>query len=104
MRYKHLHCGGEIIGRKCQRCHKYWSRAGFLLATDVRPLTDSKRRLREARTKGVTSFREAKSKGVASTKRVVSFLPKWPRWARVLTSLVVLALVTVGVVLLMRLI
>lgn len=31
----HRSCGGEVIGRKCQKCGKVWGRTGSALTRDI---------------------------------------------------------------------
>ena len=37
MGYKRVHqgCGGEVKGRKCQKCGKVWKVVGYYLAKDI---------------------------------------------------------------------
>ena len=94
MRFYHTKCGGEIDVKKrqCTRCKKRWDPIWFRFdPTGIRPLVDRKGKpLPEKYQKWVD-----KSKKYSLTTKVVSRLPKWPRWARILTSVIVIAIVIV---------
>lgn len=106
MRFMHTKCGGEIDvkTRQCRRCKKKWDPISFKLdPIGIRPIVDKFGRPKldkHGRTeeehisslpKWMTTFI-----GAPYLDAVVSKLPKWPRWARILTASAIVA----GVVLL----
>lgn len=93
--YKHTKCGGLVKKRKCQKCGRRWGPLHFIFTTELRPegVLEKKRRIRcdgqEHRTWIERKF--------PSSQTVADVLPQWPRWVRILASLVVLALIGLGI-------
>lgn len=102
MKYIHQTCGGLIDTktRTCTKCHKKWTwLAWWMTATEIRPIPEPSKKA-----KGVT-YR--KGTGVKPTRMqyaewgnkipgvgaIASRLPNWPRWARILVTVVVAGLV-----------
>ena len=103
MRVMHTKCGGEIDvkTRQCRRCKKRWDPVSFKLdPIGIRPMLDARGRpLPDREGKGVTEEEYTPSiprwmqhvVGAPYLDAVVSKLPKWPRWARILTASAILA-------------
>jgi len=115
MRFVHTKCGGEINVKKrlCTRCKKKWNPVAFRVdAFGIRPMVDSKGRLvpdkgKEGPLKD-KSWHEQRTGDYAKWGDKVpglaifaSRLPKWPRWARILSAVTFLVIV-VGIIILVR--
>ena len=96
MKYKHIECGGEISPWKmrCLKCGKHWWNPLALVYTKgIRPMSTkeyTKLKTQELldRKKRVTPPKWAdRAPGAAI---LPALLPNWPRWMRILFSLVVL--------------
>lgn len=107
MRFTHTKCGGEINTktRQCKRCKKKWDPISFKIdPVGIRPMVDSKGRPKLDRKheekEPVSSIPRWMmfAAGVPYLDAVVSKLPKWPRWARILTA----AVIVTGLVLLVQ--
>jgi len=102
MRFYHTKCGGEIDvrSRRCLKCKKKWNPISFRFdPTGIRPIVDRKGRPLPDR---IVPKVERKTWGVPYLYTVVSKLPKWPRWARILTTVVVFAAIAVIIYLIVR--
>jgi hypothetical protein len=104
MRYYHTKCGGEIDVKKrqCTRCKKKWDPISFRLdPVSIRPMLDKKGKPLPDKVKGYkVEEKPLPSKlayivGVPYLDTFVSKLPKWPRWARILVSAAVIALIVI---------
>ena len=89
IRYYHAKCGGEmessIWKRKCKKCGKKFNIVSFLLTPkDIRPewVADPPKR---------TSY--AKWGDKVGAGGIAGRLPDWPRWARILSTGIVLGLI-----------
>lgn len=95
MKPYHVGCGGEIINKQCQRCKKRWNPVSYLT-------TPNEIRLMPGEPKVRAAFDKKTGTGVPKTaQEFASLLPKWPRWARILTVVVIL-LVIAGIIILIR--
>jgi len=122
MRFVHIKCGGEIDveKRRCMRCKKRWSRVGFKIdATGIRPMVDSKGQLVPDKVKSSTlggkTRRKERTGSVASwtdgipvwvdlglARVFANWLPRWPRWARILATLIFVGIVIYCAIILRR--
>jgi hypothetical protein len=97
MRMVHLKCQGEIDvqHRKCLRCHKTWNWFTFTFnLREIRPMRDKRGRVMFSNLPESPVKQESKTKSPLADLPFlfwVSYLPKWPRWARLLTVALVLA-------------
>jgi hypothetical protein len=90
--YIHSHCGGRISlwRMRCQKCKKQYNPLSFMFTNKIRPVyTESSK----APTKGDKII----AKRIPVVESLVKFLPNWPRWARILTA-VVLVLIIIAIV------
>lgn len=90
MPYYHItKCGGEISfwSRKCRKCGKKWP---FMLLFSPVPPKDMKYLITPP-VRGETHYAKWADK-VPYAGDVASKLPNWPRWARILTAVVILGL------------
>lgn len=109
MRFQHVNCGGEIDvkNRQCTRCKKRWNLVAFRLdPVSIRPmfgpdgkLTPDKTKMRTTREKPwseqPTRKQYAKwAEKIPGATILPRLLPKWPRWARILTTVVFVGIVT----------
>lgn len=103
MAYAHKHCGGYISmsKRRCTKCGKKWTFFKFWLDPtlakkhiQIVPETQEKfqEKLANRHTKGSYSSWADRLPGVGT---VASILPRWPKWARI-TTVVVILLIIVG--------
>ena len=107
MRYIHKKCGGEINAtrRQCIRCKKTWTWLGFQIDPISIRLDRGRSRLPSIRETYKEAYGKQKTIYTAKAKSLVSKLPKWPRWVRILVSVVVLsATIAVAVVITMGII
>lgn len=112
MRYYHVGCGGEIDVKKrqCRRCKKKWDPISFRFdPISIRPIVDKKGRPipdKKARFNPETETSLPRwlmfILGVPHLDTVVTKLPKWPRWARILTTAVVIGLLVLVIELIRR--
>ena len=80
--------------RQCMRCKKKWDPISFRFdPTGIRPMRDRKNR---------PKFDKVLKRERDVFDKSVSKLPRWPRWARILTSAVVIAIIVTIIVLLRR--
>jgi len=89
--YVHTHCGGIISSRKCTKCGKKWNIISFLLTpTEIRPQAMSKEEYlkKTSKTLKKTSYMKWADK-LPGVSWVPQHLPNWPRWARILSSIIV---------------
>lgn len=113
MRFVHVKCGGEIDVEKrtCLRCKKKWSRVAFRYdPTGIRPMVDAKGKLvpdkvspKALREKTYHGQKTVSPPGwvdrvplwadLGLTGLFVKKLPRWPRWARILTTLIFVGVV-----------
>lgn len=89
MGYYHRKCGGDIavLTMHCKKCGKRWNPISFLFNNDIRMAAPTPKER-----KPILLTREA----------FIDKLPKWPRWARILSSVIVLGGLITGLVLLFR--
>lgn len=93
MIYVHTKCGGEIDPKKrvCTKCKKKWNRFSFYFdPSGIRP------RSGESSLYPPKKDRQKYAKWADRTpgaKIIPSLLPNWPRWARILSTVVFLGLV-----------
>lgn len=100
MKYYHTKCKGIIDPktRTCEGCGKRWNPVSFLLTpTSIRVVPGTSTII--SRKPGDRALRVNRK---LTTQDVVKKLPNWPRWARVLTVVVLLAIVVTIIVLLRR--
>ena len=103
MRFIHTKCGGDIDVRTktCTNCKKRWNWITWWLSTtEIRPVAEVPTRKVGDRVVRVKRKQYAswgdRLPGVAV---IAGRLPNWPRWARIVATLVVLGII-VGIVLL----
>jgi len=107
MEFYHTRCGGRIDPRKrsCLKCGKKWNPISFSLdpvgirakVTPIRGLTTPTK----VPTSKLNSSYSTWADKLPSVGRLAGYLPKWPRWARILATIVVVAVI-VGVVVILR--
>jgi len=93
MKLLHVGCEGTVdsLTRSCDKCGKKWGVVTFLVTTkELRPLPSYR-----------TGGSEPKVIKIPTKEQFVSKLPNWPRWARLLTVAVILAIL-LGVILFIR--
>ena len=104
MKYIHTKCGGEIdVGKRTctnPKCKKKWNAIMFLLdsggirpkveAGDIRQKTVSKKVERLQKERESSKLTKTIVEKFPGAGAVVAFLPNCPRWARILTTVVVL--------------
>ena len=86
MKYIHSGCGGEIDTRrrKCLLCGKKWTLISFwLTAGEIRPY-----KVEAGAVKRTTSYARWADR-IPFVPVVAGHLPNWPRWARILSTVVV---------------
>ena len=105
MEFYHTACGGRIDTktRTCLRCKRHWNWFSFRFTlTEIRPvpasLTRSKPKLEPWVKPKPTSYAKWGDR-LPGVGIVASKLPNWPRWARILVTLILIGIV-VGIVLL----
>lgn len=107
MRFTHTKCGGEIDVKKrqCRRCKKKWDPISFRFdPVGIRAMVDKKGRpLPDRQVKSKPEELDPLARklmfifGVPYLDTVISKLPKWPRWARILTTVVIVGLVILAI-------
>jgi len=105
MKFIHSKCGGDIDikTKTCTRCKKHWNWfTWWMTATEIRPIAEMPTqkvgdRVHRVQRKRYASWGD-KLPGVGA---IASRLPNWPRWARIVSTLVVIGIV-VAIVLLVR--
>lgn len=90
MPYYHLKCGGEIgiLRRKCKKCGKkwpFWVWFQYPLPKDISMFYLGKSK--ERGVKKPRRYPKWTSKFPLATD-VANLLPDWPRWARILTTVI----------------
>ena len=101
----HSKCGGEldtriIGGRRCLKCKKRWSILSFIFTpSEVRPKMV---KIPWEPIRKPTSYAKWADKVPLPVGQFASILPNWPRWARVLTGVGVVGLVTYLFILIRR--
>lgn len=105
MRYQHTRCGGEIDvkRRRCLKCKKGWNPISFMVTTnEIRPMVDKKGRvvLNKPVVKPRVTYAPWADK-LPGVGKVAGFLPNWPRWARILVTILFI-LVVVGIIYLIK--
>jgi hypothetical protein len=98
MDYIHKGCGGTIENDQCSKCHKKWSFFGKWFATDIRLAKVQKKPIVK---KGSTSYAKW-ADNVKGVNTFASHLPNVPRVWRIVITVVVLAVVIVGIVFLVK--
>ena len=107
MEFYHTVCGGSIDtkSRSCLKCKKRWSWFSFKFTlTEIRPIpaTLAKEKPKALRIKpGTTSYAKWGDK-VPGVGAIASRLPNWPRWARHLTTAILIAVVAAIIVFLIK--
>jgi len=113
VKFYHTKCGGEIDlkARRCTECGKKWNPITFRLdpvgirlalgrSTAIKDNFDraySRNRVEPAQRNYASWLdRVPKVVDLGLTRTLVNKLPRWPRWARVLTTVLVLAIVVVA--------
>jgi hypothetical protein len=89
MKFIHNKCGGLIDpkGKRCTKCKKQWNFLSFIFNKDISPIPEPK---------------VYWSIGPLTPQTVAKHLPKWPRWARLLSSVIVIGGLITAVVFLIR--
>lgn len=104
MEYIHTKCGGliEAKTRTCTRCHKHWNLlAWWTTVTEIRPVPEKQDRpkgIPYRKDAGMEPTRKQYSKwgdAIPGVSALASRLPNWPRWSRLLTSLIFVGIVIV---------
>ena len=103
----HVGCGGEIDVKKrqCLKCKHKWGRMAFLTTpNEIRQVVKSKAaRASALRQKVDKPTRHAKwAENIPGATLLPSMLPSWPRWARLLSTAVVLGIITTVIVLIVK--
>ena len=88
MEYTHTKCGGIIDreNRKCLGCKKEWTATSFIFAVDIRPVKPIPKPI---------TVMDIRSQSLVFASK----LPRWPLWARILSSAIVLAIIIAVIVL-----
>ena len=85
MRFEHIGCGGEIDTRakQCLKCKHKWSYLAFMFTPyEIRQIKETP-----------SAIVKPSKFDWMTPENVARHLPKWPKWVRVLSVVVVLALV-----------
>ena len=99
MQYIHTVCGGLIDTKTktCTRCHKHWNGlTWWLTATEIRPIPEKQDRpkgIPYRRDTGIKTQYASWGNKVPGVGTIASGLPNWPRWARVVATVVVVGVV-----------
>ena len=97
MRYIHIKCGGtiDIKTRTCTGCKKHWNLfAWWTTATEIRPVREIPTQKAGDRVIRVQRKQYASwANRLPGVSTIASGLPNWPRWARILSTLVVIGMV-----------
>lgn len=111
MRFYHTKCGGEIDvkKRKCTRCKKKWNPIWFRLdPSSIRPMRIAEISHTKPGDKVMRVDRRVPQGKLAWISRVPganilpSILPNWPRWARILATVVFVAAAIAAYILLRK--
>jgi len=103
MRYIHTRCGGVVNYKKrqCTKCRKKWNFFSFWFnPNDIRAQAEPKVKVTSKRRPITASPRWTDT--IPGADWFVNLLPKWPRWARILSTIVFVAIVVVIVYLIRR--
>lgn len=96
MRYLHTGCGGTVENRKCLKCGKKWNIISWWLnPSGIRPdlgRPTTRKQVRIMDTSRHTSYAKW-GDSVPGVPVVAGRLPNWPRWARILSSTLVVGLI-----------
>ena len=98
MRYVHTKCSGtiDLKKRQCLKCGRKWNRLSLWLdPKEIRPVTEpGDMRPKRSRQEEITTIQQLISERIPGGKYAVfvanHYLPNWPTWARVLSTLLVL--------------
>jgi len=107
VRFQHTACGGDIDTKTktCTRCKKHWNWfTWWMTATEIRPVPERTRpgTLKVAgRKKPIRVQYASWGDRLPGVGAIAGRLPNWPRWARIVSTLVVIGIVVV-IVLLVR--
>ncbi|KKN24484.1 hypothetical protein LCGC14_0894240 [marine sediment metagenome] len=90
MPYYHIKCGGRVslFTRKCRKCKKKWPWAVYTMVRLPKDMVWSAKDLIKPR-KGETKYARWADK-IPGVSLVAGGLPNWPRWARIVTGLILL--------------
>jgi hypothetical protein len=91
----HTNCGGKVhihfLLPICDRCKKRWKPWGFILASDMHMVVEARS---EKKAHIGESRKHAKwADSIPGANVVPSILPNWPRWARLLSTMIVISLI-----------
>lgn len=88
MPYIHTHCGGEVNfwTRRCKKCGKKCASvfSYFSLIPPKNMIFDPRYEVKH----GKTSYAKFGDR-VPGAGLIASWLPNWPRWARILTAIII---------------
>ncbi len=92
MEFTHNNCGGRIDTgkRTCLRCKRHWNILAFQFNTSItmiQPTRGERERIRKMKVSDTPKWAD-RLPGVGA---VANFLPNWPRWARLLSTCLVIA-------------
>ena len=89
MPFYHTKCGGNIsiLRGKCTKCGKRWNPYKFLFNTEILPVP-RKEKVKKPSTRTPASYAKWADK-YPGAPIIASRLPNWPRWARILTGLII---------------
>ena len=97
MRYIHTKCGGniDIETKTCARCKKHWNLfTWWMTATEIRPIAEIPTRKIGNKTLRVPRKQYSSwADRLPGVSTIASGLPNWPRWARILSTLVVVGVI-----------
>lgn len=98
MEFIHTGCGGSINTktRTCLKCKKHWSWLSFrLTVTEIRPVPAvlAKRKPLALKIKPGTTTHAKWGDKIPGVGTIASRLPNWPRWARILVTIVFVGIV-----------
>ncbi len=92
VKYIHSNCGGtiDVQTRTCRRCKKKWNPISFRFTlTEIRPIVEKEDLVKKKVKVGPTTWVDK----VPAAKKFSEILPRWPRWARIISTVCVLGIV-----------
>ena len=101
LEYSHVGCGGMIDkkAKQCTRCKHKWGFFSFYLnAGEIRPVKINRKAAKEATRIAIKSRAQQKrdtkhpkwAERTPGATVLPKLLPNWPRWARILSSIIVI--------------
>jgi len=87
--WMHTKCGGRVEKRTCTKCKKRWSFFGALLdPSGLRQAYIPDEKPKTRKTANISGW----AKNYPTISTMAERLPAWPRWLRLLVTILILAL------------